>query len=211
MVLVDENHRRRGIGTHLLRYALDCLDSRPVPAIRRDATQLGWPVYEKLGFVPEYELARYEGIAPSYPVPRTVAEPTADAYPDIIEFDKVMTGTNREKMLIRLFEEFPQVLRVLRRQGKIEGYATMRPGANAVQIGPCVAVADAGPALLRDALHRCAAKHVFVDVPLQNTGAVKVAESSGPEIQRRLTRMCRAERVDDKVQALWAGSGPEKG
>jgi len=28
---------------------------------------------------------------------------TADAYPEIIEFDKVITGTNREKMLIRLF------------------------------------------------------------------------------------------------------------
>jgi GNAT superfamily N-acetyltransferase len=211
MVLVDEEHRRRGIGTHLLRHALEYLDSRQVPTIRLDATQLGRPVYEKLGFVPEYELARYQGIAPSYQASLTITETPAETYPNIIEFDKVITGTNREKMLIRLFDEFPHGLRALWRQGKIEGYLTMRPGAEAVQIGPCVAVPSAGPALLRDALGRCAGQRVFVDIPIQNADAVKIAESSGLTIQRCFTRMCRGERVDDNVAALWAGSGPEKG
>ena len=211
MVLVDENHRRRGIGTHLLREALDHLDSRQVPTIRLDATELGRPVYEKLGFIPEYDLARYHGIAPSCPAPLTVAEATSDAYPDIIEFDKVITGTNRQKMLIRLFEEFPQGLRTLPRHGKIEGYVTMRPGASAVQIGPCVATNDAGSILLCDALDRCAGEHVFIDIPLDNTGAVKIAESSGLGIQRRFTRMYRGKKVTDTIEALWASSSPEKG
>ena len=48
------------------------------------------------------ELARYQGTAPSCPAPLTLAETTSDAYPDIIEFDKVTTATNREKMLMRL-------------------------------------------------------------------------------------------------------------
>lgn len=211
MVLVDENHRRRGIGTHLLRHALDHLDSRQMLTIRLDATELGRPVYETLGFIPEYDLARYQGIAPSCPAPLTVAEATSDAYPDIIEFDKVITGTNREKMLIRLFEEFPEGLRTFRRQGKIEGYVTMRPGANAVQIGPCVAANDAGPALLCDVLDRCVGKHVFVDIPYDNAGAVKIAESSGLEIQRCFTRMYRGKKVTDTIEALWASSSPEKG
>jgi len=211
MVLVDEDHRHRGIGIHMLRHALDHLDSRQVPTIRLDATELGRPVYEKLGFMPEYDLARYQGIAPSCPASLTVAEATSDAYPDIIEFDKVITGTNREKMLIRLFEEFPQGLRTLRRQGRIEGYATMRPGANAVQIGPCVAATNAGPALLCDALDRCAGKYVFIDIPLDNTGAVSVAESGGLGIQRCFTRMYRGKKVTDTIQALWASSSPEKG
>jgi len=38
MVSVDENHRRRGIGTHLLRHPLGHLDSRRVPTIRLDVT-----------------------------------------------------------------------------------------------------------------------------------------------------------------------------
>jgi GNAT superfamily N-acetyltransferase len=211
MVLVDENHRRRGIGTHLLRHTLEYLDNRRAPTIRLDATQSGRPVYEQLGFVPEYELARYQGISPSDPASLTVAETLAETHPDIIEFDKVRTGTNREKMLIRLFNEFPHSLRVFLHQGKIEGYLTMRPGAEAVQIGPCVAAPNAGPALLRDALGRCAGQRVFVDIPLQNADAVKIAESSGLNIQRCFTRMSRGEQVHDKVTALWAGSGPEKG
>ena len=211
MVLVDENHRRRGIGTHLLRHALDHLDRRHVSTIRLDATGLGRPIYETLGFIPEYDLARYKGIAPSFPALPTAADASSDAYSDIIEFDKMITGTNREKMLIRLFEEFPYGLRTFRLQGKIEGYVTMRPGANAVQIGPCIASSGAGPVLLYDALGRCAGKYVFIDIPHDNAGAVKIAESSGLEIQRCFTRMYRGERVDDKPEALWAGSGPEKG
>ena len=211
MVLVDEDHRRRGVGTYLLRHALEYLDSRQAPTIRLDATRLGRTVYEKLGFVPEYELARYQGIAPSYRASLTLTETPAETYPNIIEFDKGMTGMNREKMLIRVFDEFPNGLRALWRQGKIEGYLTMRPGAEAVQIGPCVAAPSAGPALLRDALDRCAGQRVFVDIPTQNAEAVKIAESSGLIIQRCFTRMCRGERVDDNVTVLWAGSGPEKG
>jgi GNAT superfamily N-acetyltransferase len=211
MVLVDKDARGQGIGTRLLRQALDYLDGRRVPTVRLDATELGRPVYEKLGFVPEYELARYEGTAPSCPAPSTVAEATSESYPRIVEFDRQMTGTDREKMLVRLFGEFPQNLRVLQRRGRIEGYATSRPGANAAQIGPCVAATNAGPALLRDALNRCAGKQVFVDIPLDNAGAVKIAESSGLRIQRSFTRMYRGEKVDGKVEALWASSGAEKG
>ncbi len=211
MVLVDENHRRKGIGTHLLRHALDYLDSRHVPTIRLDATVLGRPVYETLGFIPEYDLARYQGIALSCPAFLTVANATSDTYPDIIEFDKLITGTNREKMLTRLFEEFPHSLRTFRRKGKIEGYVMIRPGANAVQIGPCIASSDAGPALLRDALNHCTGKYVFIDIPYDNAGAVKTAELSGLEIQRCFTRMYHGERVNDKLDALWASSGPEKG
>ena len=211
MVLVDQSYRRRGIGTHLLRHALDYLGSRSVPTIRLDATELGRSVYEKLGFAPEYDLARYHGIAPSCQMPSTLAETTSDVYPDIIEFDKVITGTNRQKMLIRLFEEFPQGLRTLRRQGRVEGYVTMRPGASAVQIGPCVAMNDTGPALLGDAFNRCAGEQVYIDIPLDNTCAVSVAQSSGLEIQRCFTRMCRGNKVTDTIEALWASSSPEKG
>jgi len=211
MVLVDKDARRQGIGTRLLRHALDYLDGRQVPTVRLDATQAGRPVYKKLGFMAEYELARYEGVASRCTTPPIVTETTPGAYPNIVEFDKKMTGTDREKMLIKLFDEFPQDLRILWRHGTIEGYAATRPGANAIQVGPCVATIDAGPALLGDAMNRCAGKPVFVDIPVGNAAAVKIAESSGLRIQRRFTRMYRGKRVSDTIEALWASSSPEKG
>ncbi len=212
MVLVDVNARGRGIGTRLLRYALDYLEDRRVLTIRLDATPAGRPVYEKLGFMAEYELARYEGVSPQYPASQQiVTELAPEAYRDVVEFDKKETGTDRGKMLVRLFGEFPQGLRIVRRQSTVEGYATIRPGANAIQVGPCVAATDAGAPLLSDAFTRCRGKMVFVDVPTGNADAVRFVEAAGLMIQRSFTRMCRGKRVDDNITALWASSGPEKG
>jgi ribosomal protein S18 acetylase RimI-like enzyme len=211
MVLVDVNARGRGIGTLLLRHALDYLEDRRVLTVRLDATPAGRPVYEKLGFLAEYELVRYEGMASRYPVSQIVTELVPEAYRDIVEFDKKETGTDRGEMLVRLFGEFPQGLRIVRRQGTVEGYVIIRPGANAIQVGPCVAATDAGAPLLSDAFTRCRGKMVFVDVPMGNADAVRFVEAAGLRVQRCFTRMYRGKRVDDNITALWASSGPEKG
>lgn len=211
MVLVDKNARGRGVGTRLLRHALDYLDMLKVKTVRLDATHLGRPIYEKLGFVPEYELVRFEGIAPQGKAAPAVTEAVPELFTDMNEFDSRTTGTNRVKMLSRLFEEFPQNTRILMYHDKIDGFVTMRPGANAIQVGPCTATINAGPDLLSDALSRCAGKAVFVDIPTGNIHAVKIAELNGLKIQRRFMRMCRGERIKDNIEAIWTSSGPEKG
>ena len=63
MVLVNEAYRHRGIGTQLMEQALAYLDRKGVATARLDATPLGRPVYERMGFVAEHELVRLEGIA----------------------------------------------------------------------------------------------------------------------------------------------------
>ncbi len=211
MVLVDVNARGGGVGTALLKHALNYLDERKVKTVRLDATPAGQPIYEKLGFAPEYELARFEGIVPPGKAGPLVPKGTPDAFASIIEFDNRVTGTDRAKMLSRLFEEFPENIRIMRHGDIVEGYITIRPGANAVQIGPCIAMHKAGPALLCDALKRSVGKQVFIDIPLDNEDAVDIAQSSGLRIQRPFTRMYRGEPVKDNVKALWASSGPEKG
>jgi len=211
MVLVDKEVRRQGVGTKLLKHSINYLDMRKVKTIRLDATAAGQPIYEKLGFVPEYELARFEGIAWQGKTGPVITEAVTELFTDMIEFDRQMTGTNRAKMLSLLFKEFPGNTHILTHHDKIEGFIAMRPGANAVQIGPCIATMNAGPALLSDALDRCAGKPVFVDIPTGNVHAVKIAESSGLRMQRCFTRMYRGEKVKDNIKALWAGSGPEKG
>src|SRR3954465_13201950 len=51
MVLVDEAVRGRGIGRMLVTHALGSLDRHGVCTVRLDATPLGRPLYETLGFV----------------------------------------------------------------------------------------------------------------------------------------------------------------
>ncbi len=63
MVLVDTSYRGRGIGTRLMEHALAWLDRERIRTVRLDATPLGRPVYARLGFAAEYEVARWEGTA----------------------------------------------------------------------------------------------------------------------------------------------------
>jgi GNAT superfamily N-acetyltransferase len=242
MVLVDAKARRQGVGSNLLRYALDYLDDRKVSTIRLDATPAGRAVYEKWGFIPEYNVARYEGIVPhgcdetsveevgsdefdsidaTAKSPKNVAKTTPTlqnrgvkkllTLASIVEFDKRLTGTDRGRMLNRLFQEHHHNFRLISNNGEPEGYITFRPGSNAFQIGPCVAVSAAGSALFSYAWSRCAGEPIFIDIPVDNIDAVKLAESGGLKVQRLFTRMYRGEKVHDSVQSIWASSGPEKG
>lgn len=211
MVLVERNARRKGVATAMLTHALHFLDEQRVRTVRLDATAAGQPVYERLGFVPEYALSRYEGIAPQIDAALPATAATADQLTELVAFDCRMTGTHREKMLVRLFGESPEAMRVVCRGRQLEGYATIRRGENATQIGPCVATPYAGPPLLADALCRCAERPVFIDIPRDNVGALRIAETGGLKTQRHFTRMRRGDPVNDCAEAIWAASGPEKG
>jgi GNAT superfamily N-acetyltransferase len=213
MVLVEESLRRRGLGQALLRHALEFLEQKGVRSVRLDATALGRPLYEKLGFVEEHQLARYEGALPSQnatPVPGVDMAGPEDVA-TLAKLDQAITGTDRGKLLQSLFSEFPEAVRVVRHGGNIIGFRTSRPGRVATMLGPCLATAAAGPLLFRDAWQRHAGQRVLLDIATRNTAAVTLAEEQGLTVQRHLLRMCRGPRVTERPGDLWASSGPEMG
>lgn len=220
MLLVNESDRGRGIGAALMERALSFLDSHDAQTVRLDATPLGQPLYEKLGFAPEYELARFSGKVENAPARSTVGPtitPTitiarADQLPAMIEFDRIVTGTNRYKLLKQLHAENPDLLHVKVEAGQIQGYAAMRRGSLACQIGPVIAGSqDAGRMLCEAALVLWADGQVIIDIPLANQQAVQWAQGHGFSIQRSLMRMFRGLAIDDKPENIWACFGPEKG
>jgi len=212
MVLVDEALRGRGVGTALMRHALAFLDGCGVQTVRLDATPLGRPIYEKLGFVAEYSLARYGGILQPTGADPPVTWLRRAWLPVVRGLDEAVTQADRYRFLIRLFSEYPDTFRVLRDHPAVNGYLSSRPGANAVHIGPCIATdEDAGRLLFADAAVRYAGQRVFIDVPLPNGAAVATVEAMGLTVQRTLLRMGRGESMQERVEELWASSGPEKG
>jgi GNAT superfamily N-acetyltransferase len=211
MVLVEASARRKGVATSLLKHALEFLDAEGVTTVRLDATAAGRPVYERLGFAAEYPLTRYEGIAPPTEAQPGITTAAPSLFSEIVAFDCRMMGTHREKMLLRLFEESPHAAQVFCRDSRVEGYVTTRRGANATQIGPCIATDNAGPPLLKDALSHCAGRPVFIDIPQDNALSLEVAQTAGLKAQRHFMRMCRGDRIADSPRTIWAGSGPEKG
>lgn len=212
MVLVDKSVRGRGIGTRLMEHALEHLDRRGVRTMRLDATPLGRPIYEKLGFVAEYELERWEGIAQDASPPARVNPTTADQFDAICRLDQEATGTNRRRLLERLYQERPEDMRVVLEARTVVGYTSLRVGSRAVQIGPGVARnAAAGHALLEAATHAHAGQPIFLDLPVDNRPAGQWAQSHGLRVQRPLTRMRRGDAIHDRPAQLWGCFGPEKG
>jgi predicted N-acetyltransferase YhbS len=211
MVLVEESVRGRGIGKALLAHALEFLDRRQVPTVRLDATPLGRPLYERLGFVEQFQLARYAGtLSPtSDRVDTEAAAP--EQWEALMALDETVTRTERRRVLLRLFAEQPGSVRLVRNGERLDGFLAARPGHGAVQVGPCIASPQAGPLLLADAWRRYAGRHVFLDIPVANLAATRLAETQGLTVQRHLTRMCRGVPVSERIAWLWTGSGPEKG
>lgn len=215
MVLVDAAHRGRGIGTALLHHAIEFLDAEGVDSVRLDATELGRPIYEKLGFESQFALSRFAGrvaTAETNLSTDTTRIPTPADLAGIVRLDSDVTHTDRAGLIQRLVSKHVDATHVTDRDGRITGYVTSRPGSDAAQIGPCLATDPGnGAALLAKALQQHAGDMVYVDVPLDQAEAVALVERVGLEPRRTFIRMCRGEITCDDRPALWASSGPELG
>ena len=132
---------------------------------------------------------------------------TADQLPQVAELDRQVTGTNRDRLIVYLYRQWPEAMRVVRADGKLAGYATLRRGPrNPDRAGGCIDPAI-GMALFDAALQSCARQRVFIDIPVDNTAASQWAKSNGLLVQRPWMRMRRGQPVGDQP----ANSGPAPG
>src|SRR6266540_5610869 len=111
MVLVARQYRRRGIGTRLLRRCIDAVRSSGAVA-GLDATELGRPVYLRLGFRDLYSISRWRlsnrsgAAAPS--ADRLIRPVVPADLPSLVSFDTARSGMQREPVLRYLCAQSPQ-------------------------------------------------------------------------------------------------------
>ena len=118
---------------------------------------------------------------------------------------------DRRRLLDELHREATGSLIVTDQEGP-SGYLLTRAGRIATQVGPAVATsASVGRDLFGQAWHQLAGSNVFVDIPHGNVPATECAQRAGLRPVRDLLRMCRGRQVIERVECLWASSGPEKG
>ena len=217
MMLVHEAHQRRGIGTRLMRQALEYLQGRGVKCVKLDATPAGRPLYEKLGFVSQWTLTRCRRLAEDetqYPESAaSKARDLADADWDAVaEIDAVAFGAPRNRLLRSLAQDSRAGL-VWPAQGRVVGWGMLRPGANDDYLGPLVCSSAEGSLSLVAALLGKAGRHAVIwDVPDQNKSAKTTAQRFGFVPLRPLTRMCLGPNpVADNPQAQFAIADPAVG
>jgi GNAT superfamily N-acetyltransferase len=180
MVLVLPEHRGKGIARGLMEHALQWLAGRGVRQVKLDATDMGRPLYEKLGFRDERLIERWgapgrdAGAAAPVDLP---AEPIA-------AMDREAFGVDRTPLIAKLLQVF--------RTGACapDGFCLGRPGSNAYFLGPCAA---AGPAaagrLIREVMQAAGGAAYFWDLFPDVPSAVDLARSLGFERKRSLVRM----------------------
>jgi len=216
MVLVDPQYRRAGIGTKLLKEALDMLGDGTTA--RLDATPAGREVYLPLGFSEEYGLQRMVRpvtvrLKPDTTEIGTVRRITDADFKEIVMADRGVFGGERHALLEMCRHEAPEyALITTSGDGPIDGYLFGRHGYSFEHMGPLVARDEAGARLLVAAcLSRHADRPFIIDVPLRESWTAWL-ESAGFTLQRPFARMRRGERrYDECVERMFAIAGPEFG
>lgn len=166
MVIVSSSLQGKGVGAALTRAAIDAAGAR---SIQLNATEAGFPLYEKLGFVPVGTIQQHQGVIAAAPeAPRENGmktrpiEKTDEAA--IGRLDAAAVGTGRSRLLASLMS-FAEG-RMLEEDGKPAGFALIRPFGRGRLIGPIVAPDTRGARLLvGDLLKGEVGNFVRIDTP----------------------------------------------
>ncbi|BCS32171.1 acetyltransferase [Luteitalea sp. TBR-22] len=214
MVLVEPESRGQGLGTALLERGLASVAD--VPVVGLDATPLGRPLYEKLGFVEAGTLTRLERLSHA-PVPAGSVTGVRPATPGdlaaIAVVDARATGLDRRALLAWLIEGAPDLAWVHEGPAGIDGVLLGRPGHQFTHLGPVVAPSTGvALGLLRSCLASAAPPAIVIDIVGGRASWRDGLEALGFTAQRPFTRMYRGDGrpVADPAR-LFAIVGPEFG
>src|SRR6476659_7321598 len=189
MVLVDPQQRRQGIATRLMEVAMDHLNGK-VATVKLDATALGKPVYERIGFQVESVVERWSGISNAHDA-KTSKVLDEDAIRDVLALDRAAFATDRSKLLKKLIDDAcvpPVLLRAA--DGSGGGYALASSGTNADYVGPVVAKSAEHVELMLDqVLSELPGRRVYIDFNTACGASTRVLSDRGFVKERDLIRM----------------------
>ncbi len=209
LVLVTPDWRRRGFATRLVENCLDWLEERgSIPML--DATEAGAAGYRKQGFEPLMELDRWQAsLPPPAAADADEEKPDAIELAELVGLDEQAFGAARAHLLddIRRRDGSRTFL-----CGKGGGFAMIRRGKNASQIGPLVAPDERAAAELVAEVAGAAGGDVIIDVPKRWEAFGHALEAIGFSRRRSFLRMVRGKPPKPTGPALlFASAGPEYG
>jgi GNAT superfamily N-acetyltransferase len=203
--------RRVGLGGALTEAVLEFLEASGVATVLLHATELGRPVYERLGFVAEGAYLTLAGpTRPPGPAtdPAEATRPGAGQEPlvrpgraadlgRVLAIDRTATGEDRRRLLAALW---PTGGLVAATDGRLLGYHLASPWRS----GGAIVAADprAGLALL-NAVQAAPADEVAISVPAANPAAGEFLQAAGFSERFRTLRMRRGPRVPWDPAALF--------
>ncbi len=153
-LIVDPEHRGRGIGSALMEHVLHYLEKRGVRTIRLDADPPGISLYRRLGFTAEWESRRFRFHAGSVLRRSVATRLRAEDLDEVFLFDAPRFGDDRAAM-IRILQRDAEASFCVRHGDDLSGYVLAHDTTTGLHIGPCAAVDRATAEILLHAALGC--------------------------------------------------------
>ncbi len=211
MVLVADAWRHRGLASRMMDGCVaHLLEAGIVPVL--DATPAGAVVYRRIGFVPGFEIDRWERPAAAAVAPEQPATGGADLEA-MVALDRASTGLDRRFLLESFLSRAGTEVR-LADDG--QGFVIARAGRRATQVGPLAARDEAQAIALLGAVLASAGtasnRPVFLDVPRAHQELARWLEQQGFSRQRPFVRMSLGATEPPRLSAgMFVLAGPEFG
>jgi GNAT superfamily N-acetyltransferase len=195
LMVVWPEFQGRGIGRLLMERLLGWLDQRGTPSLL-DATEMGYPLYKKLGFVETDLSCVYVQDQPVEFEPPTI--PVFPLQPDdldeLVAFDTPLFGADRTRVLRVMIRDFPgRSLATRDEAGRISGYLINREG----RLGPWMAHDPASAErVLQAALDSTRLAKPVVIIPGVNRAGIQILERYGFTFKRSCRYMQRGLTVE---------------
>ncbi|MBU1368571.1 MAG: GNAT family N-acetyltransferase [Bacteroidetes bacterium] len=178
--IVQPEFRSQGIGQKLWTERRNLLLSRlkPGAAIGMDGVVAMQDFYRRGGFELAFRDERYERIGEQFEVDNQVSGITAADFPAVVAYDTACFGVPRPHF-IKPWLLMPESYRFkFVHKGSVKGFAVLRKAGHGFKIGPLFA-SDAlvAEALYRACLNAVPGEAVFLDIPVNNPGAVQLVKN----------------------------------
>ena len=208
LVIVSKAHRGRGLGVRMLSECLAELRSRALIGML-DATPAGARIYGPLGFRPIMGLKRWEGTGGNPPAQHRARPLVRSGMPKVARFDAVAFGADRGELLANFCGRAGMLGFELAGRN---GYALVRPGRTASQLGPVAAENERDAIDLIEAAIGSTPGSIFIDVPDAWTRTAARLGARGFRVQRPFLRMALGRDMPyGDPPLIFAIAGPEYG
>jgi hypothetical protein len=182
--------------------------------LKLDATPAGREVYQKLGFVDEYQLKRMQRVNAPNEFQKVDARLMGKKdFNQLLRIDMEIFGADRQQLLRWIWEGAPEYAFMMEEKNQIQGFCFGRPGYKFTHIGPVIASKiNIAKELLTAALQNCKGKPVILDALQFDPEWVAWLASVVFCEQRLLTRMYRGSNLFPGIpEKQYAILGPEFG
>jgi ribosomal protein S18 acetylase RimI-like enzyme len=191
-LIVQENCRRKGAGSFLLRRSIEFLKRKRVETIGLYAYPRLIRFYERFGFKPDEQFLVMKKQAALPEETMEAKKASVSDVPDIVSIDGQCFGANRSRLLKNLLSKKNNQCYVSVAEHEIVGFVAAKVYADMAEVGPLGCLdkyQDATLKLLETQLANLKGLEVSVYVPEKQAAILNLLNNSGFREDFRLVRM----------------------